>query len=393
MTRKTAILRNVVAVSLSAALLSGCTSPAESSASDVVTTASKTLDFAYDTSVDQLTHMSCTNMPMSSPLPFNGSAYFTFRMGAYNSGGITLKDSFYSALKKFSFDSQAEVLAGSAANTNTILQLAVRSRENRQAIKVRSGTTAVSGQDYFNMLGTLGASDISQTLVQNPANGRVKHIRNGSAGGYYLEGSLYFTQGAAVVQDVRDFTQGIGSTGAGMLAVTYTNGTDFNARSPADVTKGSTVNKQVVVYGRGYIPTFSQPAVSGLYTSYPRNTVTAINESSLDGTTLSPLPSWTCPATLQLRIVRLEDLGKAGANCVRQSDPQVLTPELKLVRNTLRVEDWYVDLARRCMIPKHAGAGCYGPITDIKYSMGDACGTDGAGNSNCVQYASTCYRN
>lgn len=387
--------RAVVAAGLSALLASGCTSPVDTSDTDVVAAAAKTLDFSYDATVDQFTHMSCTNLTMSNPLPYNGSAYFTYRTGAYYNAGVTLKDSFYTTLKKYAFDRQAEILAESAANTNTVLQFALRSRENRQAIKVRTGTSAVANQDYMNMLSELGDQDSALTFVRNPSGARIKHMRNGSVGGYALEGSLYFTQGAAAVQDTRDFAQGIGAGGAGMLAITYTNGSDFSARSAADVVAGSKVNKTYSVYGRGYIPTFSQPAVAGLYSGYPKNVFSTMTETSLDGTTLSPAPVWSCPTSLQLRIVRAEDAGKvAGAmDCVRKTDSVPMSAELKMVRNTLKVEDWYVDLDHKCIIPKHAGLGCYGTVTDIKYSMGDTCGTDANGNSNCVQYASTCYRN
>lgn len=399
MISKISIKQSVVAAGLATVLAAGCTAPVESSSSSEKIAAAKTLDFSYDTTVDQLTHMSCTNMPMSSPLGFNGSAYFTYRMGAYRNGGITLTNAFYNKLKPYTFDSQSEILSSSKANSNTVLQLALRSRENRQAIKVRSGTTAVAGQDYANMFTTLGQGDVSQSLVQNPVNARIHHLRNGLVGGYLLEGTLYFTQGAATVQDVRDFAQGIGATGAGMLAVTYTNGTEFSARSAADVVAGSTVNKAVSVYGRGYIPSFSQPARTGQYAGYPRNTLTTVTETSLDGSVLSPAPVWTCPVSMQLKIVRPEDASTVG--CVRQSDPQTasglmttdLLAQLKIVRNTLKVEDWYVDIVNHCAIPKHSGQGCYGPVTAVMYAPGDACGTDGAGNSNCVQYASTCYRN
>jgi hypothetical protein len=382
----------LVALSV-AALTSGCTSPVESSSDDVVTAQGKLLAFSYDTTLDQFTHMSCTNMPMSSTNSFNTSAYFTYRMGAYNQGGITLTDDFYTSLKKFKFERQAEILAASPANTGTVPQLAMRGRLDYQNLYVKSGS-AVANQDYYNMLTGLGTDEIAQILVNNPAGGRVKHIRNGSAGGYRLEGSLYFSDNAALVQATRDFLQGRGNLqgNAGLLTLTYTNGGETKARSQADTVSGSTVNASRSVYGRGFAPTFGKPSVSGLYSGYPENVVTAMTEQSLDGTTLTPAPNWSCPASLQLRIVRAADVGKTGTNCVRKSDPAIPPAELKLLRNTLKVEDWYIDLDHSCMIPKRSGMDCYGSRNDIVYAMGDSCSTDASGFSNCVQYASTCYR-
>jgi len=385
--------RALVAVALSvAAVGSGCTSPVQSSGDDVITTAGKALAFSYDATLDQFTHMSCTNMPVGTNA-FSTSAYFTYRMGAYNQGGLTLSDSFYSSLKKFKTDSQAEILAASPANTSTVLQLAMRGRLDYQNLYLRAGT-ATANQDYWNMLTDLGNAETASTLVANPSGSRIRYIRNGNPGGYRMEGSLYFSDNATMVQATRNFLSGSANP-SGLLTLTFSNG-DTQARSPADTVSGSTVNKSRVVFGRGYQPSFGLPDVSstgsGLYNGYPANVVTSFQEYSLDGTTLSPAPQWSCPVSLQLRIVRASDLTKAGANCVRKSDPAVLSAELKLLRNTLKVEDWYIDLAHHCMIPKRSGTDCYGTRTDIAYTMGDTCGTDANGFSNCVQYASTCYR-
>jgi hypothetical protein len=334
-------------------------------------------------------------MPVGGTNSFSTSAYFTYRMGAYNQGGVTLTDDFYTSLKKFKFDQQAEILAASSANTGTVLQLAMRGRLDYQNLYLRSGANAAANQDYWNMLTTLGSTETAQTLVNNPSGARVKYLRNGNPGGYRMEGSLYFSDNAAMVQATRDFLSGRSST-MGLITMTYTNGTT-KARSPSDVDDTSTANASRVVYGRGYAPGFGLPDIStvpgsSLNSSYPANVVTSLTETSLEGKTLSPAPVWLCPASLQLRIVRAADVGNAGTQCTRKSDPAVLPAELKLLRNTLKVEDWYIDLANHCMIPKRAGLDCYGTRTDVAYTMGDACSTDANGFSNCVQYASTCYR-
>ncbi len=377
------------------AFISGCTSPVTSSTDEAVTAQGKLLAFSYDASLDQFTHMSCSNMPMASASSFNTSAYFTYRMGAYSRAGITLNDAFYTSLKKYTFEQQGEILAASPANSGTVLQLSMRGRLDYQNLYVKSGTTAVANQDYFNMLTPLGTSDVAQLFVNNPAGGRIKHIRNGSPGGFLMEGSLYDTDSAPLTQATRNFLQGVGNLqgNAGVMTLTYSDGGMTKARSAAGTVTGSAANSSRAVYGRGYSPTFSQPAVTGLYSGYPQNVVTNMQESSLDSTIALPtLPIWTCPTSLQLRIVRGADVGLTGTNCVRKSDPNPLPADLAILRNTLKVEDWYIDLADRCMIAKRSGMDCYGSLTNIKYTMGDTCKTDGNGFSDCVQYASTCYR-
>lgn len=391
-------------------LMAACTSPPEGSSNDVVTTQGKLLAFSLDTTVDQFTHMSCTNMPTASGTILNTSAYFTYRIGAYNGAGLTLNDAFYTTLKKYNSSVQAEILAASPANDNTVLQLAMRSRQNYQNVYSKTSGSPTANVDYYNMLTNLGSDDIAQVLVANPAGGRIKQIRNGQPGGYRLEGSLYFMDNAAMVQSTRDFLQGVGNAAgtAGVLAITYTNGSSTSARSQADTvvatatpaaggTPVPTVNNAYSVWGRAYFPVFGKPSYqpSGVSygSTYPSNVVTSFTEQSMDGSSLNPAPQWICPTSMQLRIVRPADLGQTGtSDCVRASDPANPSPELKLLRNTLRVEDWYIDLPHHCLISKHVGqTDCYGTVTSVKYA--DTCSTDPTtGFSNCVQWASTCYR-
>ena len=380
--------------------LVGCTQPVDVDADTVLTSKGKSLAFSYDTVIDQISHMSCTNMPMTSSA-YNKSAFYSYRVGAYSNGGLMLKDSFFETLKNKKAEYMSEVLAASPHNSNTILQVALRSRANYQSIYAAS-SSPVLDQDYANMLSELGAPGVSDSLIALPVNGRLRFLRNGSVGGTRLEGSLYFTSNATLTQATRDFIQGRGGTSSntGMLAVTYTNGSDTSARSIVDFSDNDTdtTTNLKSVYGRGYIMTFAKPAVSGvtLPSNYPENVISLVQEQSLDSTTPITAGNWSCPTTMQFRIVRAEDINKSGARCRKMPDPALISPELRLVRNSLRTEDWYVDMDNRCIVPKKAGTdgrnGCYGTITDIKYNLGDACTTDSNGFSNCTQYASICYR-
>ncbi|RYZ75284.1 MAG: hypothetical protein EOP05_08235, partial [Proteobacteria bacterium] len=226
-------LIQVLIPGLMVGLTVGCTQPVEVDADSKLVSASKSLPLSYDTSIDQVAHMSCSNMPTSSN--FNKSAYFTYRVGAYTDGGIQLKDSFFETLKNRKAEYQSSVLVGSAANKDTVLQVALRSRANYQALYTKSGTATLD-QDYANIFTELGTEDVSDSLIALPIGSRMKFIRTGTVGGARLEGSLYFGDTATMVQSSRDFLQGKGSTAGstGLLGLTYTNGSATSARSILD---------------------------------------------------------------------------------------------------------------------------------------------------------------
>ncbi|MEK7355174.1 MAG: hypothetical protein AAB250_01905, partial [Bdellovibrionota bacterium] len=350
------------------------------------------LPFAYDAKIDQIAHLSCSDLKQDSNLGFSQSAYFTIRAGAYRSGGLQLNDAFYSSVGRKPIEKQAEVLSMSPANTQTVLQLSMRSRSGYQTLNTRTGTV-VMGQDYTNMLAPLGESGLSNTLVNLPQGSYVRHARSGRAGGYRFEGDLIYTDNYTLWND---FKTKMNSTF--LLAMTFTQGgtgndKDYSARAPADF-EFSTTPRDRSVYGMGYELGFAVPA--GRSTNYPYAVLQNVGEKSLENRAASG--TWTCNSSLQLRVVRAEDAGSALANCRKMVDPTNLTAaekfRLEIIRNSFRVEDWYVDLTNNCIIPKRADPGCYGAATQISYPVADACTVTGeAGKGHCLAYASICYRN
>ena len=96
---------------------------------------------------------------------------------------------------------------------------------------------------------------------------------------------------------------------------------------------------------------------------------------------------------MRFKIVRPEDVGflledgTLYVSCDRVIDPPVLSENLALIRRALKVEDWYIDMANRCIIPKPGKDGnCYGQDKDIEYSSA-GCG----GAVACTHFASLCY--
>jgi hypothetical protein len=189
-----------------------------------------------------------------------------------------------------------------------------------------------------------------------------------------------------------------------ILALTFTQNDQVasavatQARSPADNLSSTDPDATPIpgtassksVYGRGYRIAFRKPEFT-TFASYPENALASVTEMSLlSASDNSGNGTWTCPTGMQFRVVRAEDVAKPEANCQRTPDPAVLSPELALVRNSLRVEDWYIDMTRKCIIPKKSGGACYGSFQTVVYNAGSACNP--AADSVCMAVASICYR-
>lgn len=364
-----------------------CTQPVPVEGESELQSQASKLDFAYDAFVDQISYMSCSGI---NPGSYDSGAYYTFRAGAYRSGGLKLRDAFRDGLSKKPVDVQVDLVTNSPANTNTILQLAVRDVNNFQSIRAMSGGAA--GEDYMNMLEPLGTSDMSYLLLTQDPAARMKYVRNGTVYGSRMEASLYFTHSFEATNSIRNYT-----TNNSYLALTYSHApaeggsnSETFARSPADVYTDQKIDANRVAYGRGYQFRFTAPVVYPTFSQQP--VMSEVREVNLENSTdRTGMGSWACPNSLQFRIVRAADLSKAGANCVMKPDPAVMSSELSLIRNTLRSEDWYVDLDNRCIIPKKSGTDCYGSAKEIKYNMGEACNPADP-NAACVSFASICYR-
>lgn len=396
--KKSRVIRPAAAIFAVGLLIIGfqnCSQPPlVDSESQLESEASK-VDFAYDSTIDQITYMSCA---VSEVGTFDAGAYFSFRVGAYRTGGIKLTDSFRQQEGKKPPEKQATLLGASPANSQTKVQFAIRKLDNFQVMYTSSGSS-IHGQDYVNVFEPLGTMDLSDLLVRTDSATRLKYLRNGTVFGSRLEGSLYFTKNPTLAGSIRTALRN-----DAFLAQTYAHsapsqtggpGTgDTLARSPRDVIEGSSANPYTQVYGRGYNLKFAQPTVGTTPSNanFPNVILREVSELNLASTSdRSGLSTWTCPDNLRFRIVRPADSKSGATTCAMAPDPAVLTNDLSIVRNQIRVEDWYVDMTNRCIVPKKSITTCYGAgVTQVRYDITQTCseGVDPA----CVSFASVCYR-
>ncbi|CAN5725443.1 hypothetical protein BH10BDE1_BH10BDE1_29780 [soil metagenome] len=380
----------LVAAALLVFAFQNCSQPMPVDSAAAAAAAAAKIDFAYDATIDQISYMSCA---VAEPGTYDGGAYFSYRFGSYRGTGLRINDTFRAANNKKPVEKQAELLTESPANTNTNVQFSIRQLANFQVMYTATGTS-VAKQDYVNVLEPLGTLDLSDLLVRIDPTARIKYLRNGSVFGSRMEGSLYFTKNPTLANSIRTALRN-----DAMLAQTYSHMADGStadtlARSPHDVVEGSASNPYTQVYGRGYNLKFAQPTVgaTAANANFPNVIMNQVSEMNLTSSSdRSGLSTWTCPDTLRFRIVRPEDIKALRVTCAMAPDPAILTQDLSIVRNQLRVEDWYVDMTNKCIVPKKAPATCYGSgVTTVQYDITQACseGVDAA----CVSFASVCYR-
>src|SRR5690606_26683255 len=117
--------------------------------------------------------------------------------------------------------------------------------------------------------------------------------------------------------------------------------------------------------GRGLKLSFRQPQplnwryTGGVTTNMPKRALASAVEYDL-ATPGRSEGLWECPTRLQLRIFYPDDAGPSATSvkdgngntlCDMQVDPGVVTGDLAIVRNSLPASDWYVDMAKKCVVP------------------------------------------
>ncbi len=434
-------------LSLAAALVTfqNCSQPASTggSVAQQATTASL-MPFAYDATIDQIAYMSCPQLTTGS---FDTDTYFSYRVGAYRNAGMKFSDTFLTTYGTQPITTLTNTVSQSAANANTNLQLAIRSPANLNSVVSSSGSP-VQGIDFYNMYASLGSVETTtalynssyNTITNLPTEVRSRTLRAGNKIGLHMEGTLQLGISEAQASSLRD---DYFNTTQAVLALTYVEpvaggssaASTTNVRSPATAFPTTQMTNASQAYGLGFQLHFAQPTYNGLagvgllglsttgtrtqQGSYPDNVLTAVTEENLLNNGTAGTGTWVCPTDLQFRIVRngLDITQPApGATptdgtipCARMPDPDssVMSNDLQIARNSLRVEDWYIDMADHCIIPKNINGSCYGTLNYVNYDFtntaigcdpNSSSGTNGNGistpgsNPICMAWASICYR-
>lgn len=359
-------------------------SQAPESTSDSTSSYVSGLPFAYSSKVDTIAYMSCSEIKNT----VEPRAYFSYRLGAYNNstGGITLTDGFRQDTRFYSTTERGQALNASSLNGNTRLNLSIRSRSNLQSI-LAQGTMRV-GNEIDSFLPPLDSAEVAGPLA-GVAVGRMMNYFPGSGTKRLVEASVRYYQFENVSKDTRNNLEGSGTPA--YLVVGYSGSTDeldTVLRKPP----GST--NPAVAYGTGYALTFGLPSEWSSTERRVLGTSAGVTEIDLTTNQQVSTASWECSAGYQFMVVRPED--KAAGRVVCDAGPDLATapqqPGLNAVRRVLRVEDWFVDMNHKCIMPKRTGDYCYGALQTgqaVNYTKG-VCVNGGA--TLCPHFVSVCIR-
>lgn len=377
-----------------------CSPTLNNSFDQVLQQAYQSMPFAYVATADTISYMSCTRMPSS----VDTNAYYTFRVGAYNAGaGLTLTSSFLQATSGYNAVARATALAQSTQNSGATLQLAVRQLGAYQNVLSGAGSAIAPGLDTGAFLMELDSNPIASQLGalslgqwQNYFQGNSLLYQNGSG---LMQSSLMFMESETASLSVRTNLQ----NRKALLSMTFTETAgagDTSARSPSSATSAS-------VYGTGFLLTFSNPygwAVSD------QRVLSSVSEIDMGGGTLTQAHGWTCPASLQYKIVQPSDLYLASStgsqyNCIQGPDPDTSSMDsttlqyYNAIRNVLPISDWYLDMTNHCVVPKTQAAltSCYGDRTglaNVDYTSGSCTPFNQSTGAigTCAHWVSVCLR-
>ncbi|MBX2988227.1 MAG: hypothetical protein KF802_10045 [Bdellovibrionaceae bacterium] len=353
--------------------------------------------FAFDAAFDQITYNSCSAVRAGGMTDF-----FTLKAGAHGSGGVSITAQFRDYLKSGkdlplhapgqepSAEQIKNFLAVSGRNVEAQPQMALRAIADVQKIVPASGSPVQS----------LLLSDLTDDRWMDPLV-RFKeptlHFDLAPSMRRSLEGKFTFNQSETQAEEFR----GLFADNALMLTFRERSdlGDQYAARAPDAASRS-------VAYGRSYALSFARPGQNP-----HSNLLSRIEEFDLRQPS-AVLKTWNCADNRRYVVMHVPpNLSVEAQAAERQrlcpadpfgymSDPNYAR-EMKIVRQHLKAEDWWVSVANRCAIPLKGGS-CYPLEPDttepqIEYDPGQPCypGVGGGANlpiKRCAQYVSVCTR-
>lgn len=374
-----------------------CAQVASDSASSSSTSSyQQSLPFAYKTTIDTVSFMSCLDIQD----PVEMRAYFTIRAGAYGNGsrkadgslnppsGIALTDAFRSATSYYTNTDRARAFSQSDKNSGTRLMLSIRDRSNYQSHWATTQTLPQYEVDSF--LPQLDSSEISGPLASSTAAtgstpAQTYNYFPGANDQRLVEASLRFYKSKGDLDATRATLEGNGILVAGYSV------------SPDELNMGLRGDKDASatsIYGSGFLLSFSlgQNLAGGSFSSGERRVLASVQEKDLATATMANATTWDCSSTYRFMIVRPED---AAGKCIPTVDRFSNTTQqaaLEAVRRVLRVEDWFVDLTNHCVVPKRTGDYCYGKNLGTRVIQYAATSCIDDATHACPHYVSVCIR-
>lgn len=361
------------------------------------------LPFAYTAKLDTISYMSCSNMADNPPSEKRG--YFSIRAGAYGTctgttcapftgtnAGLGITEDFRSAIKYYDNNQRRQIFSLSSKSSNTLLSLSVRSSSAYQNIWKEGNLNA--GEELDAMLPALDSEAVAGPLGAS-LSGQLFNYFPGSQSKRLMEGSLRYYNYENTAKLTRDSL----NSREALLVLGYSESTDvtdtkLKVQEQDSITGNSDDNyPSNRAYGLGYFLSFSLP--SG-YSSGERRVLSpssGVQEIELlYGQQTNS--SWDCSTSYQFMIIRPEDKAAGKVICNATVDRYSSSTEqaaLNAIRRVLRVEDWFVDVTNRCIMPKRTGDYCYGDLQGRAIQYAQSTCVNGS-TTMCPHFVSVCIR-
>ncbi len=365
-------------------------------AESIASTKNSGAPFAFDSSFDQISYMSCIGGDA------NKDAFYSIKAGGYENGGLKISDAFMSYAKSkvpavypevtATIPQLKQYLSETPANVGAMPQFSMRSRTDLRSLFSASGSAGAFGVDYFNIL-----MDPTDDRIMDPLfrySGFTNYFGLAPQNSRIFESKLNYGANEASSYQFRKMLRS-----QGVLALTYAN--SISRSDPRGLQ--ATFSRAL---GRGYLIDF-RPAGATAYAYATEAAMFSVREMDLTTSTLTG--TWSCAPADQIKIVRLVDrAGSANfAGCPMDAASRMTDSayrrRMERIRRHLKAEYWDVSLDNACAVPKYGE--CYpadAAKSGVEYRVGAACydginAADGVYGANpplmrCAQYASFCFK-
>ena len=380
------------------------------------------LVYPYEAGFDQVAYMSCSEQDNVSS--YGENAFFTFRMGAYRNFGLRIINEYRDNIEKLTDENIVSAMQESTISSGHRLQFAIRTLDDLQRIYSNGGQEGIEGSDFQSFFPQMGDGDLSRLLwFMEPEQYLRNYISSRQATQYRFEGQVNFMASESTERALRSFF--------GNRGVITLNFAEYGKNKPIGPgsflkllrEKGQEITGDPDIYdvrqnvfGMAIQPRFKQPTPPGGGSpgpDMPPRVLSSITEYIIDNRrTVSDLRPWDCPDDMQFMIVLsqyasyqpLNDegnpIGPPFIRCAMNPDPINPDNRLQIIRQSLPSEDWYVDMERKCVVPKLTFEGiCYGINSKVQktYKINydtfeEECGFNSDESRLCPHYVSICFR-
>ena len=355
-----------------------CTSSVPFGTVDYYSKLTSSTTFPYEVGFDQVAYISCSEQEDVYGNS-GGNPFFTFRVGAYRSQGLRISSQYRDQVEKVNDENVVNALQESPNSSATQIQLSIRTSKNLQSIYAnKDHGEGKEGSDYSHFFPTMGEPDLSHILwFMKPG----EYLRNYMGGRdidqYRFEGELKFMSSEKMERDLRFgfsdelvLTLGFAKVGdandlLGPGSFLASQDPESGERTPS---QDGINDLHQNVFGMAVRPRFKQPTIwqgddprgsPGRY--MPPRVLASIREYAVDGRKKpADIKTWQCPKEMQFMIVLPEDAVRVG--CRTKPDDAEPDDELRIIRQSLYSEDWWIDKKNHCIVPKGGllEGSCYG---------------------------------